>query len=432
MPADYRRIAEFLRAAVAGRSLADLDRLQPHHREARPRVPGGGGAAPAAIEARWALPGLPPSARDELCDAATLTGAHLYDRNVEQFIGLARVPVGLVGPLRVNGLFAQGDYYVPLATTEAALVASYARGARLLTEAGGCTTLVLNEGVTRAPGFAFDSVVDAALFVAWSTTRLDDFRRVAAETTRHGHMVDLEVTLEGNHVYLGFTFTTGDASGQNIVTFATEAICRYIVAESPVTPRYHFLEANLSGDKKATARSFLGVRGRKVSAEVRLPAALIDQRLHTTTERLVDYWRMSALGGVMSGSLGVQGHYANGLAALFIACGQDAAAVAEAAVGVTRFERLDDGGLYAAVTLPNVIVGTVGGGTGLPTQRACLELMGLWGDGHARALAEVTAGLALAGELSITGALAAGHFAEAHQRLARGRQAREAPDSPPA
>jgi hydroxymethylglutaryl-CoA reductase (NADPH) len=129
---------------------------------------------------------------------------------------------------------------------------------------------------------------------------------------------------------------------------------------------------------------------------------------------------MSALGGVMSGSIGVQGHYANGLAALFIATGQDAACVAEAAVGVTRFEPMEDGGLYASVTLPNLIVGTVGGGTGLPTQRACLEIMGLAGAGHARALAELAAGLALAGELSITGALAAGHFTDAHRRLSRG------------
>ena len=138
---------------------------------------------------------------------------------------------------------------------------------------------------------------------------------------------------------------------------------------------------------------------------------------------MTDYWRMSALGGVMSGTMGVQGHFANGLAALFIATGQDAAAVAEAAVGVTRLEETADGGLYAAVTLPNLIVGTVGGGTGLPSQRACLDLMGLAGPGHARALAEVAAALALAGELSIIGALASGEFARAHRLLARGRGA---------
>ncbi len=420
MPTDYRRVVDFLEQAVAGRSAETVASLRPRHGGAPPRVPGGSSTSDAAIEARWSLPGLPDSARDALLDDRARAQAGSYARNIEHYIGTVRMPVGLAGPLRVNGLFANGDFYVPLATTEAALVASYARGARLLTEAGGCTTLLLNEGVSRAPGFTFESIVEAALFIRWVTSQLEQFRRVAGETTRHGRLVDMQITLEGNHVYLGFDFTTGDASGQNMVTIATEAICRYIVAHAPVAPRHHFVEANLSGDKKATTHSFMSVRGRKVSAEIRLGADLIRRRLHTTPAALVEYWRMSAMGGVMSGSIGVQGHYANGLAALFIACGQDAACVAEAAVGVTRFEPLEDGGLYASVTLPNLIVGTVGGGTGLPTQRACLEIMGLAGTGHARALAEVAAALALAGELSITGALAAGHFAEAHRKLARG------------
>jgi hydroxymethylglutaryl-CoA reductase (NADPH) len=151
-----------------------------------------------------------------------------------------------------------------------------------------------------------------------------------------------------------------------------------------------------------------------------LPGDLIERRLHTTATRMLDYWRMSALAGVMTGSIGVHGHYANGLAALFIACGQDAACVAEASVGVTRFEPHGDGGLYASVTMPNLIVGTVGGGTRLPSQHACLEILGMAGPDHARAFAELTASLILAGELSIVGALTAGHFTSAHQRLARG------------
>jgi hydroxymethylglutaryl-CoA reductase (NADPH) len=169
----------------------------------------------------------------------------------------------------------------------------------------------------------------------------------------------------------------------------------------------------------------MSVRGRKVSAEVVLSRELLEDRLHTTAARMLDYWRMSVIGGVMTGSIGVQGHYANGLAAMFIACGQDAACVAEAAVGVTRFEPSGDGGLYAAVTLPNLIVGTVGGGTRLPSQRACLDIMGLAGTGRARAFAEVAAAVALAGEVSITGALAAGEFTRAHQRLARGEQGKK-------
>jgi hydroxymethylglutaryl-CoA reductase (NADPH) len=181
-----------------------------------------------------------------------------------------------------------------------------------------------------------------------------------------------------------------------------------------------FLEANMSGDKKASALSFTNVRGKKVTAEVIVPAELVRQFLHTTPEQLAQYGIMAGLGGVMMGSMGVQGHYANAFAALYLACGQDAACVAESAVGVTRWEVTDDGALYASVTLPNIMVGTVGGGTGLPSQRACLDILGLSGPNQADALAEVAAAVCLAGELSIAGALCAGHFAQAHRRLARG------------
>jgi hydroxymethylglutaryl-CoA reductase (NADPH) len=228
----------------------------------------------------------------------------------------------------------------------------------------------------------------------------------------------MQLTVEGNHAHVIFEFMTGDASGQNMVTIATDAICRYIETHTPVHPQHWFVEANMSGDKKATTHSFMSVRGKKVSAEIVVPASMIEQRLHTTPGRMVDYFRMSVLGGVMSGSIGVQGHYSNGLAALFIACGQDAACVSEAAVGITRFE-LREKALYASVTLPNLIVGTVGGGTGLPSQKASLDVLGLAGAGHAAAFAEVAAALSLAGELSIIGALAAGHFTDAHRRLGR-------------
>jgi hydroxymethylglutaryl-CoA reductase (NADPH) len=421
MPADYRRIADFLKRIVENRRPDDLSRLQPRHDPAPPRVPGGASVDQITLDQRWALPALARVSRAALADAGTVDAREAYARNIENLIGTVKVPVGLAGPLRVNGLFANGDFYVPLATTEAALVASYSRGCRIVTEAGGCTTLLLNEGVARAPGFAFASIVDAGLFVAWLTSQLETFARVAATTTRHGQLVDMQVALEGNHVYLVLEFTTGDASGQNMVTIATQAICEYIVEHAPVKARWSVVEANLSGDKKATTQSFMGVRGKKVSAEVRLPGDLVTRSLHVAPAALVDYWRMSAVGGVMSGSIGVHGHYANGLAALFIACGQDAASVAEAAVGVTRFELLEDGSLYAAVTLPNLIVGTVGGGTSLPSQRACLDILGLGGQNSARALAEVCAALSLAGEVSITGALAAGEFTSAHERLARAR-----------
>jgi hydroxymethylglutaryl-CoA reductase (NADPH) len=424
----YRRILDYLGLARGPRGLEQVVRLASRHDEAPPRVPGGNAITEEALSQRWALPGLPASSRSELADPLTVQERDRYAHNIENFVGTVRVPVGLAGPLRVNGVSAHGDFYVPLATTEASLVASYSRGAQLVTEAGGCAALVVNEGVSRAPGFAFDTLAESAVFVGWAAGCIDAFRAAAQQTTRHGRLVDMQLTVEGNHVYLVLEFHTGDASGQNMVTIATQAICEYIETHTPVRPRYWFVEANMSGDKKATTHSFMSVRGRKVTAEVVLTSDLIERRLHTTTEALVDYSRMSAFGGIMSGSIGVQGHYANGLAALFIACGQDAASVAEAAVGVTRFEPRGNGDLYASVTLPNLIVGTVGGGTGLPAQRACLDILGLAGPGHALAFAEVAAALALAGELSIVGALAAGHFTRAHQHLARGTP--KQPDQP--
>lgn len=420
MTTEHRRAIQHIGQLLSdGEQAILLEQLAPKQGALPPRVPGGVSLSAAAIERRWACLDLPADSRAAL----TASSPSLYQRNIENFIGTVQLPVGLAGPLRVNGLYAQGDYYVPLATTEAALVASYHRGTQVISLAGGCSTVLLMEGVSRAPGFVFRTLAEAGIFVSWTVKHLDDFRQATESTTNHGKLVDMRMTIEGNHVYLIFDYTTGDAAGQNMVTIATEAICQYILTHSPVTPQYYFVEANLSGDKKASAQSFLSVRGKKVSAEVTVPADIVQRLLHTTTERMVDYWRMSAMGGVLSGTIGVQGHFANGLAALYIACGQDAACVAESAVGVTRFEVTNEGALYAAVTLPNLIVGTVGGGTGLPSQHACLEIMGLAGTGKARALAEVCAALALAGELSIIGALSAGDFTRAHQRLARGKAA---------
>lgn len=393
-------------------------------RPLKPRIRPTRDLTPESAETHWeTLASGTPSAeaaRESLYDAQAQRDLPEYRRNIENYVGTVKVPVGVIGPLRINGVFANDDFYVPLATTEAALVASYGRGARLISAAGGCAAGVLAEGVHRAPGFAFENVTQAGLFVQWVLSEFEALKAVAEATTRHGKLVDLAPHIAGDQVYLLCTYTTGDAAGQNMVTIATDALCRDVLARCPIKPKYWFVETNFSGDKKASALSFLSVRGRKVTAEVTLPADLVRRHLHTTTERMHDYWRMSAMGGVMSGSIGVQGHYANGLAALYLATGQDVACVAESAVGVTRFELRADDALYACVTLPNVIVGTVGGGTGLPSQAGGLAILGLQGAGKARALAEVCAAVCLAGELSIIGALAAGHFSHAHESLARG------------
>jgi len=381
----------------------------------------------AAVEARLKVLSLSPATLSAVADPKSLATHELYRRNIENFIGTVKIPVGVVGPLRLKGTFAQGEYYVPLATTEAALVASYNRGTRIVTAAGGCVAMIVAEGVNRAPGFSFTGVEDAVRFVRWANANGEEIKKAAETTTRHGKLQEMSFTVEGNHVYAQFAFTTGDASGQNMVTIATEAVCAYIREWSPVRPREWFVEANFSGDKKATSRSFQSVRGKKVIAEVRIPKGLVEESLHTSPEQMSRYFQLSTLGSVLTGALGNQGHYANGLAALYLACGQDAACVAESATGVSRFEVDDEGDLYASVTLPNLMVGTVGGGTGLPSQKACLDIMGLSGPGKAAAFAEVAAGLCLAGELSIAAAICAGEFTQAHERMAR-----QGPDSLPA
>jgi hydroxymethylglutaryl-CoA reductase (NADPH) len=397
-----------------------LSRLARRHGAPAHKIPTGSEITDVAIDARWKALPLAHEARHELLDAQTHAQSSRYAANVENFIGTVKVPVGVIGPLRVNGTHAQEDYFVPLATTEATLVASYGRGAKLITSAGGCAALCVSEGIARAPGFAFRALHEAAVFAAWVLGAAPQLTEVAAGTSRYAHLQEVRVSLEGNHVYVILTFYTGDAAGQNMVTIATQAICEYLNSGSPVTPDYSFVEANHSGDKKASAQSALYGRGRSVTAEVVIPALAVREQLHTTPEMMAKLFTMGAIGGVMSGAMGVQCHFANGLAAMYLACGQDAASVAESAVGIARLEVMPDGALYGCVTLPNLPVGTVGGGTGLPSQKACLDILGLAGPGHANAFAEVCAAVALAGELSIAGALAAGEFSEAHRRLARG------------
>lgn len=423
MPISYHRAVEVIKRLRRGLSLDELPRrLAPvpeTDRPLPPRVPAprdwsAGGRVDRLrllAERGLELPALSGALGDP--DPATLQG------NIENFIGMTRIPTGLAGPLRVNGLHASGDFYVPLATSEGALVASYDRGCRVISTAGGASCITTTEQVQRAPGFIFASVAEGARFAAWVVGEFERFREVAATRTRHGQLVDLMAHIESNHVYLIFAFHTGDAAGQNMVTFCTAAICADIIERTPVQPRTWFIESNMSGDKKATTLSFMHTRGRNAIAEVVIPPELLHERLHTSPERMAEYWRMSFIGGVQTGSIGVSGHISNGIAALFLATGQDAACISEASVGITRMEVTDDGALYAAVTLPNLIVGTVGGGTGLPTAQECLRILDCEGTDRAARLAEICAAVALAGELSIVASLCEGTFARAHGALGR-------------
>ncbi len=372
------------------------------------------------VAARWRVLPVDDAARDVIADDLSINLRDSFRRNIENFVGTVKIPVGVAGPLRINGMFAQGDYYYPLATTEATLVASYNRGARVISEAGGCTTVLAGEGLSRAPGFVFNNLTEASTFLNWTMRNTKNLRHAAEKTTQHGRLIDIKFNLEGNHVYFLFDFVTCDASGQNMTTIASEAMCKYILEKSPIKPRAYFCESNLSGDKKATMQSMQTVRGRKVTGEVFLPRYLVEKRLHATPEDIARYSRFATVASLLSGSVGTQGHYANGLAALYLACGQDVACVAESAIGITRFETTENGDLHLCVTLPNLMVATVGGGTQLPSQSACLDILGLRKPRRAHELAEVVAALCMAGELSIAAAICAQEFTQAHERFARG------------
>lgn len=339
--------------------------------------------------------------------------------NIENFIGFSKIPTGIVGPLLVNGTSASGQFYMPLATTEGALVASYNRGCKAASKSGGIRSICITESVQRSPIFRFHNIIELGQFLAWIVHQYAKFEEITQTCTSHGKLQNMKTNIEGNQVNLIFEFSTGDAAGQNMVTFCTSEICNYIITESPVKPTRWYIESNLSGDKKSNYQSFQNVRGKKVVAELEISRENVETILHSTPELMADYWRTSTVSLIQLGSIGAQGHIANGLTALFIATGQDVACISEVTVAVNRMEVTENGGLYASLTMPNLIVGTVGGGTSLPSQRECLEMMDCYGNGKAKKFAEICCALALAGELSICAAIASGHFVSAHQKLGR-------------
>lgn len=339
--------------------------------------------------------------------------------NVENFIGMAQIPVGLAGPIYINGKNAQGDYLIPLATTEGALVASYNRGMKACRLSGGITSICLVEGVQRSPYFKFKNVAQVGFFIKWVHEHVEEMEKIVTSVSRFAKLNEVNSNIEGNSVILTFEYYTGDAAGQNMVTICTDRICQYILENIDIKPVQWYIESNYSGDKKATALSFSNVRGKKVTSEVVISREIVDKVLKTTPEDISKYWIASTLAVTQSGSIGAQGHVANGLTALFIACGQDVACISESSVGLTRMEVTEEGDLYASLTLPSLIVGTVGGGTNLPTQKECLELMDCYGAGNARKFAEICCAVALSGEISIASAMSANHFTSAHEKLGR-------------
>src|SRR5919201_1539495 len=333
--------------------------------------------------------------------------------NIEQFIGVAQVPIGLAGPLLVNGEHAKGEFYVPMATAEGTLVASYNRGMKLLYEAGGVKVTVVEDRMQRAPAFIFKSAREARGFAEWLDERFDDIKAAAESTTRSGKLQHIERYSAGRILYTRFNYTTGDAAGQNLTGKATQAACRWIVDHCPPIERY-FLESNFATDKKSSQVNMLRTRGKRVIAEATVPNELFRKTMRSDSRLMYRARQVSNLGGFMSGVNNNGAHSANGITAMFIATGQDAANVAESSAAFVHAELRPNGDYYYSVTIPSLIVATYGGGTGLATQRECLELLGCYGPNRVRKFAEIVAATVLCGELSLGSAIVAEEWVEAH------------------
>ncbi|AKB29365.1 Hydroxymethylglutaryl-CoA reductase [Methanosarcina siciliae T4/M] len=348
-------------------------------------------------------------------------------KNIENMIGAVQIPLGVAGLLKVNGEYADAEYYIPLATTEGALVASVNRGCSVITKSGGANVRVFEDEMTRAPVFKLESLDRARKFYEWvkSPEVFEQMKEVAEKTTRFGKLLSVKPFVTGTYVYLRFSYDTKDAMGMNMVTIATDTVMHLIEDEfgaQPVT-----LSGNMCTDKKPASISTILGRGKTVVAEVTIPEEIVKETLKCTPESMFEVnYSKNLLGSARAGSMGFNAHAANIIAAVYLACGQDAAHVVEGSTAITSMELTKYGEIHCSVTLPALPVGTVGGGTGLGTQRDCLNILGVAGAGdtpgiNSRKFAEIVASTVLAGEISLIGAQAAGHLARAHAQLGRGK-----------
>ena len=369
----------------------------------------------------------------------TFDAAQASQSNIENLVGGTQLPVGVAGPVSVHGEAADGEFYLPIATTEGALVASVNRGCSAISAAGGATVRVTERGMTRAPVFRVDGISEGAAVAEWVEANEDRLAEAAESTTSHGRLQSVTPYVVGDSVFLRCSYDTGDANGMNMATIATRAAAEVVEAETPAS--LVALSGNLCTDKKPAAINAVEGRGHTVTADVTIPHETVEERFDTTPEAIEEAnTRKNLIGSAKAGSLGFNAQAANVVAGVFIATGQDEAHVVEGSNCITTAEARDGvyasdasggsgersaaGELYASVTLASLQVGTVGGGTTLATQSEMLDVLGFAGGGdpvgsNADALAEVIAAGALAGELSLLSALASRHLSSAHEELGR-------------
>ncbi len=345
---------------------------------------------------------------------------HVLQGNIENFTGVAQVPLGFAGPITIHGEHAQGEFIVPLATTEGTLVASYSRGMKILNLSGGVTVSVIADAMQRAPVFVFANAREAREFVAWVEVNMEAIRETAEATSSVAKLEYIDPYLASKFAYLRFNFSTGDAAGQNMVGRATFAACSWIIDNYPGI-KHFYLESNLATDKKASQVNIMHTRGKRVTAEAVIKRDVLIQNMRVEPETLFYHAGIANVGAILSGANNNGLHSANGITAMFIATGQDVANVSESSAGIIYTELTPDNDLYMSITIPSLIVATYGGGTALPTQRECLGLLGCVGKGKVQKLAEIIAATVLAGEISLAAAISSSDWVSSHEKYGRNR-----------
>src|SRR5215218_742794 len=340
--------------------------------------------------------------------------------NIENFTGVAQVPIGFAGPIKINGEHAQGEFIIPLATAEGTLVASYNRGMKVLNLSGGVTCTVVGDSMQRAPVFVFDNARDARDFTQWVDANIAQIREEAEGTSSVAKLTYIDRYLSNKLAFLRFNYTTGDAAGQNMVGRATFAACSWIL-DNYQGIKHFFLESNFATDKKASQVNIMRTRGKRVTAECTVPRNVLIEHMRVEPESLVYHSGVANVGSFLSGANNNGAHSANGITAMFIATGQDVANVSESSAAVVYSELTPENDLYISITIPSLIVATYGGGTGLATQNECLEILGCVGKGKVKKLAEIVAGVVLAGEISLASAISSLDWVSSHEQYGRNR-----------
>lgn len=346
--------------------------------------------------------------------------AHTLSGNCENFTGVAQIPVGFAGPIKIDGEFASGEFLVPLATTEGTLIASYNRGIKVLNLSGGVKTTVVADAMQRAPVFVFDDARAGRKFVGWIVENIEKIREEAEATSSVAKLKDIDPYVSNKFVYLRFNYTTGDAAGQNMVGRATFAACSWIIDNYEGIAHF-YLESNFATDKKASQVNIMRTRGKRVTAECTIPRNVLIEHMRVEPESLTYHSGVANVGAFMSGANNNGAHSANGITAMFIACGQDVANVSESSAGIIYSEITPEKDLYISITIPSLIVATHGGGTGLATQNECLQVLGCVGRGTVNKLAEIVAGVVLAGEISLGSAISSSDWVSSHEKYGRNR-----------